>query len=64
MHAMILDVNRGAHNVSVTCLHCGRMAQLSNMLIDPKGPSFKAYYHTDCAREVFGPVSVERKGTY
>lgn len=42
---MIRDHSRAAFSVSVQCLTCGAMGLLANMLIDPDGPAFRAYYH-------------------
>lgn len=44
------DHNPGAYAVRVPCLTCGKMVQLSEALIDPSGPSFRAYYHDACAQ--------------
>ena len=50
-------------NVSVVCLHCGRMVRLCDALVDPTGPAFKAYYHDGpCAVEAFTNFSVTTKG--
>ena len=57
---LLIDNSRGAFSVSVPCLHCGRMEQLAQTIIDKDGPAFQAYYHRACAEEVFGKDAVTR----
>lgn len=47
----VRDYSPGAYAVSVVCLKCGKARRLSEMLIDPRGPAFQAYYCPECLPE-------------
>jgi len=37
-----------SETVTVACMACGRSSPCTEMLADPDGPPYKAYYHPGC----------------
>ena len=62
MKTLLQDHNPGARAVRVVCLHCGKMETLGDLVFDPDGPAFQAYYHRGCAGEVFGNFDIRHVG--
>jgi hypothetical protein len=59
---LVRDHSDGAYAVSVACLACGDMVRLCDALINPQGPSFRAYYHPRCVPGVAVSSSCNRLG--
>lgn len=54
------DHSAGARAVTVTCYHCGKRAQLADMVSDLDGPAFEAYYHPHCIKHKWPGAKIPR----